>query len=141
MQNTLSSASAEADATAATELPAEPLGAGGTALSSVFALLIGAVVGLITTFTHGQVPPWGLVAGLVIVVALVAGFRLVFGSRIVAAAAALGIVGASAVLALPGAGGTALTLDGLPGCVWAFGPALLSVIVLVIPAGGRRARA
>lgn len=118
--------------------PAEPLSAGATALSSVFALLIAIVVGVITTFTHAVLAPWGLVAGLAIVAALVGGFRLVFGSRVVAAAAALGVIGASAVLALPGAGGTVLALNGLPGYVWAFGPALLSLIVLLLPGGGRR---
>jgi len=118
--------------------PAEPLGAGATALSSVFSILIGVVVGVITTFTHAAIPPWGLIAGLAVVTALVAGFRLVFGSRIVAAAAALGVVGASAALALPGAGGTALTLDGPLGYLWAFGPAVLALIVLLVPVGGRR---
>jgi len=145
MQNTPSPAAPEqaapARADAAAEPPAEALGAGATALSSVFAVLISVVVGVITTFTHGLVPPWGLIAGLAIVAALVGGFRLVFGSRIVAAAAALGVIGASAALALPGAGGTALTLNGVPGYLWAFGPALLSVIVLAVPARGRRARA
>ena len=120
---------------------AEPLGAGATALSSAFGVLVGVVVGGITTFTHGQVPPWGLIAGLAIVAALVGGFRLVFGSRIVGAAAALGVVGSSALLALPGAGGTALSLDGWPGYLWAIGPAVLSLIVLVVPAPGRRGSA
>lgn len=141
MQNTPSSAQAEAAAPAAIDPSAEPLGTGATALSSVFAVLIGGVVGVITTFTHGQMPPWGLVAGLVIVAALVAGFRLVFESRIVAGAAALGMIGASAVLALPGAGGTAFALDGVTDCLWAFGPALLSLLVLLVPVRRRRARA
>jgi len=134
MQNTPSNA-------APVEPPSEPLGAGATALSSVFGVLIGTVVGVITTFTHAQWAPWGLVAGLAIVTALVAGFRLVFGSRIVGAAAALGVIGASAVLAIPGAGGPALALDGVPGYVWGFGPAVLSAIVLLIPAGRRRGSA
>jgi|GEM_PF-1341407 len=121
--------------------PVESLGAGATALSSVFGLLLGIVVGVITTFTHAQLAPWGLIAGLAIAVALVAGFRLVFGSRIVGAAAALGVIGASAVLAVPGAGGAALALDGVNGYVWAFGPAVLSAIVLLIPAGRRRGSA
>lgn len=116
----------------------EPLGAAAVALSSVFGVLVGLVVGMITTFTHAAMPPWGLVAGLAIVTAMVAGFRLVFGSRIVAGAAALGALGASAVLALPGAGGTALSLDGPLGYLWAFGPAVLSVMVLLVPAVGRR---
>lgn len=116
----------------------EPLGAGATALSSVFAILVGIVIGVITTFTHGQLAPWGLIAGLAIVAALVGGFRLVFDSRVVGGAAALGSVGASAVLTLPGAGGTALALDGVPGYVWAFGPAAIALIVLVLPRPGRR---
>jgi len=145
MQNTPSHAATEAPAEASLEPPvtppAEPLGAAATALSSVFGVLIGIVVGVITTFTHAQLAPWGLVAGLTIVAALVGGFRLVFGSRIVSAAAAIGVVGASAALALPGAGGAALALDGAPGYLWAFGPAVLSVIVLLIPARGRQGSA
>jgi hypothetical protein len=124
-----------------TDVADEPLGAGATALSSVFGVLVGIVVGVITTFTHTLLLPWGLLAGLAIVAALVGGFRLVFGSRVVGGAAALGVIGASAVLALPGAGGTALALDGWPGYVWAFGPAAIAVIVLLLPRSGRRASA
>ncbi|MEO6532691.1 MAG: hypothetical protein ABIO06_03840 [Pseudolysinimonas sp.] len=126
--------------TSSIEPLSEPLGPGATALSSVFALLVGIVVGVITTFTHGVAAPWGLVAGLAIVAALVAGFRLIFGSRIVGAAAALGVVGASAAMALPGAGGSALALDGVTGYLWAFGPAAVSLIVLLLPARRRRVR-
>jgi N-acetyl-1-D-myo-inositol-2-amino-2-deoxy-alpha-D-glucopyranoside deacetylase len=110
----------------------EPLGLGATVLSSIFAVLVGGVVGVVTTFTHDQLKPAGLIAGLLIVVALVAGFRLVFESRIVAGAAALGVVGASAILALPGAGGVVLTLGSVPGVIWAVGPAILSVVVLLV---------
>ena len=125
MQNTFSSTESE------------PLGAGATALSSVFGLLVGVVVGVITTFTHALFLPWGLVAGLAIVAALVGGFRLVFDSRVVGGAAALGVIGASAVLALPGAGGTVLALDGVPGYLWTFGPAIVSAIVLLLPRARR----
>jgi hypothetical protein len=121
----------------ATQTPAEPLGAGATALSSVFAVLVGIVVGVVTTFTHALLAPWGLIAGLAIVAALVGGFRLVFDSRVVAGAAALGIVGAAAALALPGAGGTVLALDGVSGWVWALGPAVIAVVVLLLPRGRR----
>jgi len=138
MQDMPSSTQAEAAVAVGPEAAADPVGAGATALSSVFGILFGVVVGVITTFTHGVVAPWGLVAGLAVVTALVAGFRLVFGSRIVAGAAALGVVGASAVLALPGAGGTVLALDGPLGYLWAFGPAVLAGIVLLVPVRGRR---
>jgi N-acetyl-1-D-myo-inositol-2-amino-2-deoxy-alpha-D-glucopyranoside deacetylase len=112
---------------------AEPLGAGATVLSSVFALLVGIVVGVITTFTHGLAFPWATIAGLAIVAALVAGFRLVFDSRIVGAAAALGVLAASVALAFPGAGGVALALTGPSGWIWAIGPLAVSVVVLLVP--------
>lgn len=111
----------------------EPLGIGAMVLSSVFAILVGIVVGTITTFTHRQSAPWGLVGGLLVVVALVLGFRLVFDSRIVGAAAAVGVVAASATLALPGAGGTVLVVNDLSGWVWAIGPAVLAAIVVAWP--------
>ncbi len=120
---------------------AEPLGIGATVLSSVFAILVGIVVGTITTFTHRQFAPWGLVAGLVVVVALVLGFRLVFESRIVGAAAAVGVVAASATLALPGAGGSVLVLNDLLGWIWAIGPALLAAIAVAWPRPRRRQEA
>jgi N-acetyl-1-D-myo-inositol-2-amino-2-deoxy-alpha-D-glucopyranoside deacetylase len=126
---------------AAAEQPAEALGPGATALSSVFGVLVGLVVGMITTFTHGQLAPWGLIAGLAIVTALVAGFRLVFGSRVVGGAAALGVIASSALLALPGAGGAALSLHGVPDYLWAFGPAVLSLIVLLVPVRRRQGSA
>ena len=116
----------------------EPLGAGATALSSVLAVLVGLVVGVITTFTHHQFLPWGLLGGLLVVVALVTGFRLVFESRVVAAAAALGVAVASGILALPGAGGTVLTVTDLPGWIWAIGPTALSIIAIAVPRPRRR---
>jgi N-acetyl-1-D-myo-inositol-2-amino-2-deoxy-alpha-D-glucopyranoside deacetylase len=119
----------------------EPLGVGATLLSSLFGLLVGTVVGVITTFTHRQVPPWGLVVGLLVVLALVLGFRLVFDSRIVGAAAAIGVIAASAVLALPGAGGTAMAVTDLPGWIWALGPAILSAIALLWPRPRARSEA
>lgn len=137
MQNTPSQATTEPPV----ESQVEPLGAGATALSSVFAILVGIVVGVITTFTHSLVPPWGLIAGLAIVAALVGGFRLVFGSRIVGGAAVLGVIGATVVLALPGAGGTALALNGPLGYLWAFGPAVVALIVLLVPGRARRVSA
>ena len=111
----------------------EPLGVGATLLSSVFALLVGGVVGLIATFTHAQFLPWGLVAGLFVGLALVIGFRLVFDSRVVGAAAAIGVIAASALLTLPGAGGTVLVLSSPAGWIWALGPAILSAVALLWP--------
>ena len=79
----------------------------------------------------------GLEAGLV-VGALVAGFRLIFASRIIAAASALGVLGAEAALVLiPGAGGTALVVDDVIGWIWAIAPTVIAVAVVVWPARRR----
>ena len=102
-------------------------------LASTFALVIGVAVGFITTFTHRGLPPWGLLAGFAIILAVVLGFRLVFASRIIGAAAAVGAVGATALLMLPGAGGTAFVLDDPIGYAWAIGPSVLAVGALVWP--------
>jgi N-acetyl-1-D-myo-inositol-2-amino-2-deoxy-alpha-D-glucopyranoside deacetylase len=125
--------SSESEQIAAEPLGPEPLGPGATLLSSLFAVLVGLIVGVITTFTHAQFLPWGLIAGLLVVVALVLGFRLVFDSRVVGAAAGLGVVAASAALALPGAGGTVLVLSSPAGWIWALGPAILSAVALLWP--------
>ncbi len=103
------------------------------ALASLFALVIGVAAGLITTFTYRGLPPWGLIAGLAIVTALVLGFRLVFASRLIGAAAAVGAIGATAALLLPGAGGTAFVVEDPLGYAWAIGPSLLALAALVVP--------
>jgi hypothetical protein len=108
------------------------------ALASAFALIIGAAVGFVTTFTHRQAPPWGLIAGLLVVAALVAGFRLVFDSRAIAAAAGIGAVAATAILTLPGAGGTAFIVDDPIGWAWALGPAVLAAVLVLWPRRRRR---
>jgi len=118
---------------------ADRLGLTATLIASAFAVLIGAGVGVITTFTHRQLPPLGLIAGLLIVGALIAGFRLVFGSRIIAGAAGLGVLIAVAVLALPGAGGSVVVADGVLGYVWVLGTPLIAVAVLAWPGIRRRA--
>ncbi len=102
-------------------------------LASLFAFVIGVAVGFITTFTHRGVPPWGLVAGLAIIAAAVVGFRLVFASRVIGAAAAAGAIGATALLMLPGAGGTAFVIGDPIGYAWAIGPTVLAVVALAWP--------
>ena len=109
-----------------------------TALASVFGIVIGGAVGLVTTFTHHQFAPWGLIRGLLVVGALIAGFRLIFASRVIAAASALGVLGATAALVLiPGAGGTALVVDDVIGWIWAIAPTVIAVAVVVWPARRR----
>ena len=117
----------------------ERLGLSATIIASAFAAVIGAGVGVITTFTHRQLPPLGLIAGLLIVAALVAGFRLAFDSRIIAGAAGLGVLAAVAVLALPGAGGSVVVADGALGYVWVLGVPLIVATVVAWPGFRRRA--
>ena len=103
------------------------------ALASVFAFAIGVAVGFVTTFTHRQYQPWGLIAGIVVIAALVAGFRLVFDSRVIAASAALGVIAATALLTLPGAGGSVFVVSDPIGWTWAIAPTLLAVTVVAWP--------
>jgi hypothetical protein len=109
------------------------VGALTAALASLFAFAIGVAVGFVTTFTHAQYVPWGLVAGLAVIAALVVGFRLVFGSRVIAGAAAVGVVAATAVLTLPGAGGSVFIADSPIGYIWAIAPAVIGVAVAAWP--------
>lgn len=102
-------------------------------LASLFAFVIGVAIGFVTTFTHRELPPWGLVAGLAIVAAAVLGFRLVFSSRIIGAAAAIGAIGSTALLTLPGAGGTAFAPSDPIGYTWAIAPSVLALVALVWP--------
>jgi N-acetyl-1-D-myo-inositol-2-amino-2-deoxy-alpha-D-glucopyranoside deacetylase len=115
----------------------EPLGFGAALLSSVFAAAVGIVVGVITTFTHAQWWPWGLVAGVAVVGALVAGFRLIFDSRAVAASAAAGILAALVLLAFPAPGGLAISLGSDRGILWVLLPVLVSAVVVALPRSRR----
>jgi hypothetical protein len=106
----------------------------------VVAFVIGAVYGAVATVGHRQTlqvgdvsVPWGLVAALVGVAALLVGIRLVAGGRAAAAAAAAGIVGMVALLTLPGPGGSVVVVGDLVGTIWSIGPALISVLVVAWP--------
>ena len=106
----------------------------------VVAFVIGAVYGAVATVGHrqelriGDVSlPWGLVAALIGVAALLVGIRLVAGGRSAAAAAAAGIVGMVALLTLPGPGGSVIVVGDVVGTIWSVGPALISVLVVAWP--------
>ncbi|MGR2751313.1 hypothetical protein [Agromyces arachidis] len=106
----------------------------------LIAAIVGFVAGTVTTIGHrhawqiGEVSlPWGLVAGLAAVAALLVGIRLVAGGRAASIAAAVGIVGAVALFTLPGPGGSVLVASGVVGTVWSVGPALIAVLVTAWP--------
>ena len=104
------------------------------------AVLLGAVYGAVASLGHRQelrigdvVIPWGLVAALLGVLALLVGIRLVAGGRWVAAATAAGIIGMVALLTLQGVGGTVLVPGDVVGTIWSIGPALIAVLVVAWP--------
>lgn len=116
--------------------------AGWTSRAGILALgiLIGVIYGSVATIGHRNelsigavVVPWGLVAALVGVLALLLGIRLAAGGRLAAVGAAIGIVGTVALLTLPGPGGSVLVTGDLRGTVWAVAPALLAVLVVAWP--------
>jgi N-acetyl-1-D-myo-inositol-2-amino-2-deoxy-alpha-D-glucopyranoside deacetylase len=119
----------------------DPFDLVGLAVAIVLALVVGGFAAAVTTFVHrqwvlqlGPVPiPLGLIAGLLILLCVTAGFRLTFG-RPVALAAGIGAVAAIGVLALPGAGGSAVVLGDALGWTWAIAPVVLAVVVVLWPA-------
>lgn len=124
--------------------PVEPsfadYGVGARIVTFLVAGALGLFAGALLTATHqasvlvaGVPVPWGLIAGLVIVTALLVGLRIVFESRVVALAAGIGFLAASALLALQSSGGSVLVPDNIAGYVWTFGPVLIGTIVLAWP--------
>ncbi len=108
--------------------------------TAAVALVIGMLYGAVTTIGHRSqlhlgdaALPWGIVAALCGVLALLLGMRLVAGGRVAASAAAVGIVGMVAVLTLPGLGGSVLIAGDLIGTIWSVAPALIAVLVIAWP--------
>lgn len=106
----------------------------------LISFLIGLAFGALATAGHrsmlriGEVAvPWGLIAALIGVTALLLGIRLVAGGRAAAASAGAGIVVAVAVLTLPGPGGSVLIVGDVTGTVWSIAPALIAVLVVAWP--------
>ena len=115
-------------------------GLGARILTCVLALVLGVFVGATLTVAHQATlsigdlrVPWGIIASIIITAALVVGLRLVFETRIVAGVAALGLLGASAFLALQSSGGSILVPDNVAGYVWTFAPVLIAGIALAWP--------
>ena len=103
------------------------------------AFLVGALYGSLGTVGHRHVwmigdvaLPWGLVAALVGVAALLVAFRI-FAGRLVAAIVGLGVIVMVGILTLSGPGGSVLVVGDLTGTVWSLGPALVTVFVVAWP--------
>jgi hypothetical protein len=103
------------------------------------AFIAGLVYGALATIGHRHelrlgdiVLPWGIVAALTGVAALLIGIRLMIG-RLAAGAAAVGVIVIVALLSLPGLGGSVLVPATTIGTIWAVGPALIAVLVVAWP--------
>ncbi|PPF25641.1 PIG-L family deacetylase [Rathayibacter rathayi] len=110
------------------------------ALSGVIGVLVGAVVGAITTVAHQSivsigsvVVPLGLAASLAGVLLLLLGLRLVLIDRFVAVCTAMGLLGMIGLLALRSAGGSVLIPANGLGVAWTFLPALIALVVIAWP--------
>jgi N-acetyl-1-D-myo-inositol-2-amino-2-deoxy-alpha-D-glucopyranoside deacetylase len=112
---------------------AKPPGVWPKLAASVLALVTGALAGAIGTATHQSIPPFGVALALVMVVCLLGGFRILFDSRLAAAAAAVGVLGAVAMFSGSGPGGSVLVPATGLGYWWTFGPAVTAFIVLAWP--------
>jgi hypothetical protein len=103
-------------------------------------LVLGVVTGVVGTFAHqsgwtlfGVRLPLGLIAALIAASFLVAGLRLALDSRLEAGLAALGLVSAIALLALPGPSGSILLPANPAGFAWTIGPTVLFALILGWP--------
>ena len=113
---------------------------GSRIFAAILALVLGAFVGATLTAAHqatvqfGLVSvPWGIITALVLTAALLVGLRIVFDTRILAACAAIGILGVSAILALQTSGGSVLVPANTAGYAWTFGPVLITLLTLAWP--------
>jgi N-acetyl-1-D-myo-inositol-2-amino-2-deoxy-alpha-D-glucopyranoside deacetylase len=80
----------------------------------------------------------GAIAAALIVAAVLAGLRLAFGTRIVPAFAAAGVVAIVGLFSLPSRGGTQLIQQTGPGLLWEIAPIVLGVVVIAWPQAVRR---
>lgn len=107
----------------------------------VLAMATGAAMGFVLTFTHRQYVvevgdasiPFGLIGGLAIVAALLAGMRLAFDERAAPIAAAAGLLIGAGILVLPGNSGSLYRETDPLGYVWALGPTVLAIVIIGWP--------
>ena len=104
------------------------------------ALLVGALIGSITTVIHqnfvtvaGIGIPWGLVVSLATVAAYVLGLRLVRGERTTAIFGAFGILASIFLFSQRSQGGSVLIPDNLMGSIWVIAPTLIATLIVAWP--------
>ena len=114
----------------------------GLTAAALLALLLGFVAGVTLTAAHqssvlvvGVAVPWGIIVALVVTATLLAGLRIVFATRVVPAAAGIGMIAAIALLARTTSGGTVLVPANPAGWTWLVAPIVFAVVVLAWPSG------
>jgi N-acetyl-1-D-myo-inositol-2-amino-2-deoxy-alpha-D-glucopyranoside deacetylase len=110
-------------------------------LGGVIGVALGALLTVYNEFTArvaGQDIWVGAIAAVLIVAAVLIGFRLAFGTRIVPAFAAVGLVVIVGLFSLPSGGGSQLIQQTGPGLLWEFAPIVLGVVVIAWPRVARR---
>jgi N-acetyl-1-D-myo-inositol-2-amino-2-deoxy-alpha-D-glucopyranoside deacetylase len=127
-------------ATAAAASAWDDQGRSGKIAGSLLAFLTGVAVGALATVNHqaalslwGAQLPVGVVASLVLVLALLAGLRLVFGTRLLPGLAAVGLLTSVGLLSLMSAGGSVLVPGNPVGWSWTFGAPIIALMVLGWP--------
>ncbi|RKR74901.1 PIG-L family deacetylase [Frondihabitans australicus] len=102
----------------------------------VLAVVVGGLFGAIGTVAHQNVAgsfPYGVILALLVVTVLVIGFRLVFETRLVGIAVAIGLTVVNFLLSSTSGGGSVLVPGNAIGYAWIGGAILLPAIVLIWP--------
>ncbi len=120
-------------------------GAVSRVIAAALAIGLGLLIGATLTVVHQETItlagiwlPWGILAGIGIVAALLVGLRLAFSTRIVAACAAAGVLASEIFLAVQPFGGATVIPGNELGVAWGVAPALVTLVVLAWPTAPRR---
>jgi N-acetyl-1-D-myo-inositol-2-amino-2-deoxy-alpha-D-glucopyranoside deacetylase len=123
-----------------TDVPFGQQSLGTRVLACTVAVVLGVGVAVLGTVTHpstmavaGASIPTGLIAALVVVIALLVGLRLIFDSRAPVTFTSLGMVVVLLVFAQAGPGGSVLIPANVPGYTWTFGVPLIAALVIAWP--------
>ena len=111
---------------------AVPLFAPGARTAWAVCFVLGAIVGLVGTIAHRSVPPWGVVAALVTLLAVCTVARAVAGAGSLLAAGA-GWMIAVQLLSAGGPGGDVLVPAATIGYVWVYGGLVAVLAPLLAP--------
>ena len=104
-------------------------------LALVFGLSLGGIAVVNHQFSVGVVPV-GLIIGLLLIAAFLAGCRLLFPGRQVAIFGALGVLVAVGLLSTESGGGSILVPAGTLGYALTYGPVLIMLVALAWPNAG-----